>query len=123
MADADELNAIEFAHLTTTGRSTRRPHTVELWFWCERDRIWFLGGIDPPIVDGHPDWLRNLAEDPDVTVRVGEHEFRGSAAIIDNADGSAEARREIAKRYMGWQGDEPLPKWQREGIAVLVTRR
>lgn len=112
----------EHAYLTTTGRASRQPHTVELWYWDAGDRIWFLAGIDPPIVQGRPDWLRNLAADTQVTVRIGGQVSYGTAAVVGEPSAEAdEARRRIAAKYMRWSPGDPLPRWQRDGVAVVVT--
>ena len=55
-----------FCYLTTRGRVTGRPHTIEIWFVVMGESAYLMaGGRD------RADWVRNLAADPAVTLRVG----------------------------------------------------
>src|SRR5215218_6596851 len=72
MALADDLGAEEYAYLTTRGRRSGRPHTVELWFAPVGTSIWMIAGGGPSA-----DWVANLLAAPAVTVRIGGRTFRG----------------------------------------------
>jgi deazaflavin-dependent oxidoreductase (nitroreductase family) len=57
----------EYCYLTTVGRRTGRPHTIELWFAARGDTLYLIsGGGD------RSDWVRNLQADGAAIVRVGE---------------------------------------------------
>ncbi len=105
----------DFAYLTTTGRKTGRPHTVELWYRRVGDTVWFLAGQPS-------DWVFNLVADPEASVRIGEGEtFFGAGRIeAGDAHGAARARRLLAERYQGWREGTPLSIWATTGIAVAL---
>lgn len=112
MSLADE----EYAYLTTRGRRTGRPHTVELWFAPVGGAVWFIAGGGTS-----SDWVANLVADPAVTVRVGERTFAGRARTDPDDDGDAGvARRLLAARYQGWEERHPLSEWAAHGLAVAV---
>lgn len=113
----DDLSDDRFVHLTTTGRRSGLPHTVELWFLREGARVYLIAGIEPPIVGGRPDWLRNLERDPHVSVRIGAKHFAGLARV-DLA--SVEIGTAMAAKYMGSTTGTTLPKWASEGHLVTV---
>ena len=49
-----------FCYLTTRGRRTGRPHTIEIWFVAVGATAYLMaGGRD------RSDWVRNLMADPD----------------------------------------------------------
>ncbi len=65
-ADADEA----FCYLTTTGRRSGQPHTIEIWFAVGRGVVYMMaGGGD------RSDWVRNVMADPAVRLQIGEHDW------------------------------------------------
>src|ERR671931_2193382 len=42
--DEAELAAQDYCYVTTTGRSSGRPHTIEIWFALHGDRAYLLSG-------------------------------------------------------------------------------
>ena len=68
--------------LTTTGRSSGRPHTIPLLYLRDEPDVLVIaswGGRDYP-----PDWYLNLRADPDVTVQIDGTTWRGvSAELIE----------------------------------------
>lgn len=118
--DMDEVEAgaadQPYAWLTTIGRRTGEPRTVELWFVLEGRTIWFLAGGGEA---AH--WVRNAMAEPRVTVRLGQREHAGVARLPDRAgteDGHA--RRAMATKYQGWREGRPLSGWAREALCVAV---
>jgi deazaflavin-dependent oxidoreductase (nitroreductase family) len=55
--------------LTTTGRRSGRPHTIPLLFLREEDSLVLIASFGGR--PNHPDWYRNLTENPHATVQVG----------------------------------------------------
>jgi deazaflavin-dependent oxidoreductase (nitroreductase family) len=112
-----ELADEQYAYLTTQGRRTGRPHTVELWFAPVGSAVWFVAGGGTS-----SDWVANLVAEPAVTVRVGQRTFAGRARTEAGDGGDAgEARRLLAARYQGWEEGRPLSDWATHGLAVGVA--
>lgn len=104
----------QVCHLTTTGRVTGRPHTVEIWFALSERTLYFLAG------DGrHSDWVRNISRSPDVRVRVGRRTVEGRGRIVTDAGEEERARRIVYERYAPtYSGD--LTEWRNEATPVAV---
>jgi deazaflavin-dependent oxidoreductase (nitroreductase family) len=116
MALADELGGEEYAYLTTRGRRTGRPHTIEIWFALVGTTVWMISGGGTS-----SDWVANLLADPAVTVRIGDRTLTGRARTdAGDAGDTAVARRLLAARYQGWDEGRPLSKWATAGLAVAV---
>ena len=114
----DDQGAAPFCYLTTTGRVSGRPHTIEIWF-ALRDRTLYLlsGGGD------RSDWVRNLQGRPEVTVRIGRRDApaqAGRARVVSpGSDEDDLARRLVAGKYQpGYGGD--LSGWRRSSLPVAV---
>lgn len=107
-----------FCYLTTTGRRSDRPHTIEIWFGIAGDRLYMLSGGGE-----RADWVRNLLAHPEVGVRVGGQEFSGRAEVVQDGEEDAMARKLLAAKYQDWRQGEPLSSWARTALPVAVDLR
>jgi deazaflavin-dependent oxidoreductase (nitroreductase family) len=115
-ADLESLAGEAFCYLTTTGRVSGRPHTIEIWFALNGSTLYMLSGNGP---HRRADWVRNLMKTPDVTVRIGDREFSGSARVIEGGEEDALARRLLLEKYEPtYSGD--LSDWGRTALPVAV---
>jgi deazaflavin-dependent oxidoreductase (nitroreductase family) len=118
---ADDLAVLateQFCYLTTTGRKSGRPHTIEIWFAGRGATLYVLSGGGE-----RSDWVRNLRHDPAVSVRIGRRDRReraGRARVVEA--GSPEdglARRLLFDKYQpGYGGD--LAGWRDASLPVAV---
>jgi deazaflavin-dependent oxidoreductase (nitroreductase family) len=114
----DDQAAQSFCYLTTTGRVSGRPHTIEIWFALNGRTLYLLsGGGD------RSDWVRNLLRDPEVTVRVGSRrapELHGRARAVDpDSDEDELARALVTGKYQPTYGGD-LSGWRRGALPVAV---
>jgi deazaflavin-dependent oxidoreductase (nitroreductase family) len=104
-----------YCYVTTTGRRSGRPHTVEIWFGLDGHRLYLLsGGGD------RSDWVRNLVVHPEVTVRLGDRSFPGRARLVSDPSEDDLARRLLAGKYQGWTEGETMSRWARTAVAVVI---
>jgi deazaflavin-dependent oxidoreductase (nitroreductase family) len=108
------LDTSAFCHLTTTGRVTGRPHTIEIWFARSGSTLYFLSGARHGA-----DWVRNIVGRPQVSVRVGAVELNGHGRILGEGDEDRLARHLVHGRYQpDYAGD--LGEWRDYSLAVAV---
>jgi deazaflavin-dependent oxidoreductase (nitroreductase family) len=103
----------DFCYLTTTGRVSGRPHTIEIWFALNGHTLFMLSGSHSS------DWVKNLLRAPDVAVRLGESTFAGHARVVEHPDEDALARRLVVEKYQPRSSDD-LVGWGRTALAVAV---
>jgi deazaflavin-dependent oxidoreductase (nitroreductase family) len=114
----EDQAAASFCYLTTTGRMSGRPHTIEIWFALHERTLYLLsGGGD------RSDWVRNLQASPEVTVRIGRRDApaqSGRARVVaPGSDEDALARHLVTGKYQpGYGGD--LSGWRRLSLPVAV---
>jgi deazaflavin-dependent oxidoreductase (nitroreductase family) len=106
----------DFCYLTTTGRRTGEPHTIEIWFGAENGATIYLlsGGGD------RSDWVKNLRADPSVHVRIGDREWNGRARSVQDEAEEGQARRLLASKYQGWREGKPLSGWASTALPVVI---
>jgi deazaflavin-dependent oxidoreductase (nitroreductase family) len=112
--DLESLAGEDFCYLTTTGRISGRPHTIEIWFALNGNTLYMLsGGRD------RADWVKNARHLPEVTVRIKERFFAGKARLVSNAEEDALARRIVFEKYEKSSEDD-LTDWSRTSLPVAV---
>lgn len=109
--DLAALNEEDFCYLTTTGRVTGRPHTVEIWFAIQGQTLYILsGGGDSA------DWVKNALRQPRVTIRIAQVTLPAHARLIQDGEEDALARRLLFDKYNS--PDEDLEEWARTSLPV-----
>lgn len=114
--DLAQFAAAEFCYLTTRGRRTGKAHEIEIWFALDGQTLYMLAGGRESA-----DWVRNLANDPNVTVRIDGHIFGGVARVLpDQAAEAVRARELVGPKYNEWQPGQPHTGWTWTALPVAV---
>lgn len=112
----DALAAQDYCYLTTTGRVSGKPHTVEIWFALAGATLYILAGARE-----RADFIRNARKQPRVRVRIDEREFDGHARIVGPAAGEdALARRLLLAKYAPPRYEGDLGDWGRTALPLAV---
>ena len=104
-----------FCYVTTTGRRSGRPHTIEIWFAASGHTLFLLAGGRE-----RADWVRNLRVSPSAEVRLGGRVYRATAREL--VPGSAEdslARQVLLGKYQA-PGATDLERWGRSALTVAL---
>ena len=109
----DRFKGEAFCYLTTTGRVTGRPHTIEIWFALDGRTLYMLSGGR----DGS-DWVKNLQYTPEVIVSIAGERFEGRARVIEDSGEDELARRLLVDKYERNTGS--LSNWRRTALPVAV---
>lgn len=114
MAVGEDRAGLDYCYLTTTGRTSGNPHTIEIWFALRDDRVYLLaGGGDDS------DWVRNIRREPRVGLRLGRDDMICRARVIEDPDEDALARRLLLEKY-GSRSSDDLGEWSRTALPVVV---
>ena len=111
---AAELAALDFCYVTTTGRTSGKPHRIEIWFAAhpERDTIFMLSGGRE-----RADWVRNLVASPRCEVEIGVTRFVGYGRVIEGTDEDDPARNLVHDKYA--HGDD-LTGWRTTALPIAI---
>lgn len=102
----------DYCYITTTGRVTGRPHTVEIWFAIAGDVLYVLAGSGTKA-----DFVRNAMRFHEVTVRIDEHTFLTRARVVEDPDEDGLARRLLLDKYRPRYSGS-LGRWGRTALPV-----
>lgn len=109
--DLQELAGEDFCYLTTTGRVTGRPHTVEIWFALHNSTLYILsGGLD------RADWVKNSLRQPRVSIKIRDSIIAGQARPVKDEEEDALARRLLFDKYS--PTDDDLEEWARTSLPM-----
>ncbi|HEX5631509.1 MAG TPA: nitroreductase family deazaflavin-dependent oxidoreductase [Acidimicrobiia bacterium] len=86
--------AADFGYLTTTGRRSGRPHTVEIWFAAGDGVVYLLSGGGR-----RSDWCQNLEARPDASFRIARTEYEVRGRRVTGRTERALARRLVFEKY------------------------
>ena len=112
--ELQDLADDDFCYLTTTGRRSGQPHTIEIWFACQGQTLYMLsGGRD------QADWVKNAQQHPQVQVRIRDSVFDGQARLVTDPQEDALARKIVYEKYTPRDSDD-LSDWARTSLPVAV---
>lgn len=112
--DLQHFSDDDFCYLTTTGRVSGRPHTIEIWFALAGRTLYMLAGGRYAA-----DWVKNVQRTPAVQVRLRDQIFGGVGRIVEATEEDALARRLVVGKYQSRDADD-LSEWGRTALAVAV---
>lgn len=93
-------------HVTTTGRKTRNPHTVELWFAVSNGKVYLSHE------GSETDWMKNIENNDEISFEIGGKNFRGRARLLENGTEEAwEAQVALYEKYYGKAAKEIIEDW------------
>lgn len=99
------LRKEKLIYLTTTGRRTGRPHTVEIWFAYADGRI-FLSHEGK-----HTDWMKNIRHKARVHARIGPLDFEARAAVVKESKDLELGKTSLYEKYYGPATRAKIDDW------------
>ena len=108
----ENLASEDYCYITTVGRVTGKPHTVEIWFGAAGDTIYVLAGSRHDA-----DFVKNAKKQPAVEVRIASTTFIGTARTDVDAKEDAVARKLLLEKYVKASTSD-LMEWGRDALPV-----
>ncbi len=112
--DLQNLAVEDFCYLTTIGRISGRPHTIEIWFALHEQTLYLLsGGRDKS------DWVKNALQYPTVQMKINSSIFTGTARLVTGTEEDTLARKIVFEKYVPRTSDD-LVDWSRTSLPIAV---
>ena len=109
------LSGEKFVYLTTLGRKTGRPHTVELWFAFAGSKI-FLSHEGK-----YTDWMKNIIHGTRVRARVGRLNLEADAIVLKEAKLQELAKKSLYEKYYGPAPKATIDDWFELSTIIALT--
>jgi deazaflavin-dependent oxidoreductase (nitroreductase family) len=101
----NNIDTLPYLYLTTIGRRTGLPREIEIWFVTR-------GGSFYVFAEGfhRAQWVKNIARNPWVQVRVGDQTLEAAAQALDETRDAEEWRtaQDLARHKYGWGDGLPV---------------
>jgi deazaflavin-dependent oxidoreductase (nitroreductase family) len=114
LIDLQVFSEQDFCYLTTTGRVSGQPHTIEIWFALQGKTLYMLAESR-----GKADWVKNIQRNPDVQVKIRGHVFPGKGRIVQELHEDTLARQIVMDKYTPrYNGD--LQDWSHTSLPIAI---
>jgi deazaflavin-dependent oxidoreductase (nitroreductase family) len=104
----------DFCYLTTAGRVSGKPHTIEIWFGAQNGSIYLMAG------NHSSDWVKNVRKEPNVSVRIASQHFHGTGRLVSDEQEELTARGLLADKYNERESDGSLSEWARTALVIAI---
>ncbi len=104
---------LPYAYLTTTGRKTRKPRRIEIWFGAKRKDARTIYMISLEGERSH--WVRNAYAAPNVKIEIGRKTLR-AVARRGSAQEQAPVRKLMRAKYQ--DSDYDIEQWAKKGLLM-----
>ena len=86
-------------YLTTIGRRSGQPRTIEIWFTCCQSKLYLNAERAH-----NANWVRNIVQHPEVQVRIKEQQFAGRARVLDHQADRVlwDTVADLSRQKYGW---------------------
>lgn len=104
----------KYIYLTTIGRRTGRPHTVELWFAVAQGILYLSH-------EGrYTDWMKNILNKDRVTFTIRGLDWEGTARIVRGGDAFETGKYALYRKYYGDARKEVIDDWFSESTVIEI---
>lgn len=115
----DNWAQAQYCYLTTAGRRSGQPHTVEIWFATPEGSatLYILAGSGEKA-----DWVKNLRQNPRVQVRFDSAVsaiVEGHGRIVTQPEEDMLARRLVVSKYYG-RSEVQSSGWEATSLPVAI---
>jgi deazaflavin-dependent oxidoreductase (nitroreductase family) len=94
-ADLEKVADQSTVDLTTTGRTSGKPHTKPIWFVYDQGHLYLQSGKE-----GKTDWYQNLQKNSQLTLKVGTVTASGKAKFINDPKEAERIHELFSKKYL-----------------------
>ena len=113
--DTAKIANEKHVYLTTRGRKTGNPHTVQLMFAVAGEKIYLSH-------EGtYTDWMKNILKDSRVEFKIGKTQFKGNARIAKTGEIFETGKHALYQKYYGKADEDTINDWFSESTIIEIS--
>jgi hypothetical protein len=105
----------KYIYLTTRGRKTGKPHTVELWFAIAGKKIYLSHE------GACTDCMKNILKDGRVEFKIDNMQFKGNARISKSGEAFELGKHALYLKYYGKADEDTINDWFSESTIIEIS--
>jgi len=113
--DVSKVAGEKYIYLTTKGRKTGSPHTVELWFALAGKKIYLSHE------GAYTDYMKNILKDDRVEFKIGKIQFKGNARIVEGGEAFEVGKHALYLKYYGKAEEDTINDWFSESTIIEIS--
>ena len=113
--DVSKVAGEKYIYLTTKGRKTGKPHTVELWFALAGKKIYLSHE------GAYTDYMKNILKDSRVEFKIGKIQFKGTARIVEGGEAFEVGKHALYLKYYGKADEDKIDDWFSESAIIEIS--
>jgi len=113
--DISRVAGEKYIYLTTTGRKTGKPHTVELWFAIAGEKVYLSHE------GAYTDYMKNIVKDNRVEFKIGKIQFKGKARIAKDGEAFDLGKHALYLKYYGKADEDTINDWFSESTIIEIS--
>ena len=113
--DFDRVADEKYIYLTTRGRKSGNPHTVELWFAIAGKEIYLSHE------GAYTDWMKNILKDNRVEFKIGKIQFKGTARVDESGKAFELGKHALYLKYYGKATEDTIDNWFSESTIIEIS--
>jgi len=115
MKNIEAVKKNHYIYLTTTGRNSGKPHTVELWFAYSEGKLYLSHE------GAYTDWMKNIEKNEKVSARIEEVRFTGRAKIVGEGTSREQGKKALYEKYYKPASKAVIDDWFSLSTVIELT--
>lgn len=105
----------QYIYLTTKGRKTGKPHTVQIWFAYADGKIYLSHE------GAYTDWMKNLDKHEMVNAKIGAANIDAKAKILGEGNSREKGKKALYEKYYKPASKEVIDDWFSLSTVIELT--
>ncbi len=115
MKTVEDAKKKQYIYLTTQGRKTGKPHTVEIWFAYAEGKIYLSHE------GAYTDWMKNLEKNEKVSARIAAVKFNAKAKIVGEGTSREQGKKALYEKYYKPASKAVIDDWFSLSTVIELT--
>jgi deazaflavin-dependent oxidoreductase (nitroreductase family) len=115
MKSIESVQKNQYIYITTKGRRTGKPHTVQVWFAYADGKIYLSHE------GAYTDWMKNLEKNEKVNGKIANMNFEAKAKIVGESNSREIGKKALYEKYYKSASKAVIDDWFSLSTVIELT--